>query len=308
MNWQGLPYYPINQFYKAFFKEKVYKVPVSVAESCPNREGLRGMKACIFCDEWGSFAYPENQKEELDLQIKKHKEIVKKRVNSKKFLIYFQAYTNSFLKVARLKEAFGVARRHDDVCGLVVGTRPDCLSHGVLDLWNELAQDLPVFVEIGVQSFNKDHLKWLQRGHDREKSLWAFQRIQNHCPEINLGAHLIFGLPGETDDDLKEAAHLCSHWKLNNVKLHNLHVLKNTPLEEMFHKGEFQPLEFQEYARKVKVFLQHLDPSIAVHRLTAGVSRMENLVSPQWVGDKMKSYQSMIDYLKLHKAYQGQYC
>ncbi len=306
MNWQGLPYYPINQFYKSFFNQKVYKIPVSLSESCPNREGIRGMKTCIFCDEWGSAAYPENQKEDLEVQIEKNKSTVGKRSKAKKFLVYFQAYTNSFMKVNHLREAFKKALKQKSVCGLVVGTRPDCLSKAVLDLWYEFSQKTALFVELGVQSFDDKQLKWMERGHDTKTSLRAISRIRKVCPEVNLGVHLIFGLPNETELQVKKTAHLCSELVLDNVKLHNLHVLKNTPLAHLFYRGEFVPLSFEKYARKVMIFLQYLSADIPVHRLVAGAHNNEQLIAPQWVGYKMKSYQSMVDYLHIHKAYQGQ--
>lgn len=264
------------------------------------------MKPCIFCDEWGSAAYPENRNEQLKNQILKNKETVSKRNNAYKFLIYFQSYTNTFLKTMRLRESFEEASSFSDVCGFVLGTRPDCLSVALFKLLNEYSEKFQIFIELGVQSFNNKQLEWMERGHSREKSIEAIQKIQENCPKVNIGIHLMFGLPGEEDNQLIETASLCSSLKLDNVKLHNLHVLKNTPLEEEYKKGNFTPIEKEEYARRVKLFLQHLSPEVAVHRLVALSSRHNELVAPKWVGYKMSNYQYVINFLRQENAFQGQ--
>lgn len=304
--WQGIPYYPISQFYKKRFGSKVYKIPVSVAETCPNREGLKGMKTCIFCDVWGSAAYPELRENPLAAQITQTRERLRKLFNAHQFLVYFQAYTNTFTKVARLKQDFATAFSFSDVKGAVVGTRPDCLSDAVFDLWNETAQERFMAVELGVQSFNDDQLEWMRRGHSAKKSLQAVERIKRKCPDVDLGIHLMFGLPEETDEQIVESARIINGLPVDNVKLHNLHVLKDTPLEEMYHEGDFQPIDKELYSHRVTLFLQHLNPEIAVHRLSALSTRPDELVAPLWTGRKMESYQSMIDFMNERQAYQGQ--
>ena len=139
---EKIPYFPISKFYKSRFGEKVFKVPVSIAGDCPNRRGIKGMQTCIFCDEWGSFAYPQNQEQSLRFQIDSHREKVAKRFNSRKFLVYFQAYTTTFTQAQRLKEAFEVALTYPDVVGIVIGTRPDCLSAALFDIFNDISEKL----------------------------------------------------------------------------------------------------------------------------------------------------------------------
>lgn len=300
-----LPYNPISAFYKSYFGEKVFKVPVSIAGDCPNRRGLKGMSVCIFCDEHGSFAYPESQKEQLAKQIQLHQEKVSKRFNSKKSVVYFQAYTTTFTGLQRIKESFEVALEQDNVVGLVVGTRPDCLSDALLDLWKETSEKTFVAVELGLQSFDDRQLDWMKRGHTAEQSFKAIRRLQQHCPKVHLGGHLMFGWPGETSADVKAAARYCNDLKLNDVKLHNLHVLRKTPLEEMFLKGEFTPVEFEEYADLVADFLSELSPEIYVHRLAALASRWDDLVAPDWTRHKMTNYQNMINHLREKGVEQG---
>ena len=161
-------------------------------------------------------------------------------------------------------------------------------------------------MEFGVQSFNNEQLQWMERGHTGEKSIWAIKKMHEKCPKVNIGIHLMFGLPGETEEQIIESAKLCNTLPLHNVKLHNTHVLKNTELERQYKEGEYEPIELEPYSYLVMRFLQHLKPEIPVHRLTANSSRSDELIAPQWTGDKMYSYQYVIDYLNMNKAYQGQ--
>ncbi|MCB0378528.1 MAG: TIGR01212 family radical SAM protein [Bdellovibrionales bacterium] len=299
------PYFAISDFYKQKFGEKVFKVPVALAGDCPNRMGLKGMKTCIFCDEHGSFAYPQNQEKALREQIGLHMERVSERFNSKKFLVYFQAYTTTFTAVKKLKEAFDVALEFDGVVGVVIGTRPDCLSPALFDVFNEYLQKTFVAIELGVQSFDNKQLDWMRRGHSSEDAKKSVAKLKENCPDLNIGIHLMFGWPGETLDDVARSAEICNELGVDNVKLHNLHVLKNTPLQEMFDRKEFKPVDKSEYFEMVGVFLDHLSPRIAVHRLVAIASRWDELVAPQWTRHKMTNYQHAIDHLNQNQHYQG---
>lgn len=303
--WNGLPYYTIAEHYSNRFGEKVYKIPVSVADDCPNRRGLKGMQTCVFCDVWGSAARSESQGMELRSQIEKYHEHIAKKFKAKSFLVYFQAYTNTFIKLSGLRQNFETALSYDFVKGFVVGTRPDCLSKGVLDLWQEFHQRSFVAVELGVQSFFEDQLEFMRRGHSAQQSLEAIHKIAE-TTAVDLGIHLIFGNPGETDEHIVRTAEIVNTLPITNVKLHNLHVLKNTPLEEMYHRGEFSPIDRETYSHRVKLFLQHLSPRIALHRLAAFASRWEELVAPRWTSDKMGTHQSIIDFLRVQKAHQSQ--
>jgi radical SAM protein (TIGR01212 family) len=304
--WNGIPYYPVSQFYKETFGEKVYKVPVSTAETCPNREGLRGMKTCNFCDVWGSAAYPELREDSLRQQIETTKARMKQMYKANKYLVYFQAYTNTFEKTKRLEQQFDQAFEFEDVVGAVVGNRPDCISQAVMKFWNHWAQSKFISVEIGVQTFDEEQLIWMRRGHTAQKSLWAIDKIAETCPEVNLGIHLMFGLPGETREQIVNTAKLVNSLPIQNVKLHNLHVLRNTPLEEDFKRGEFEPIDRAEYFERCRLFLQHLSPEIAVHRLSALSKHADELVAPEWTSRKMEMYQHMLQYMLDTESYQSQ--
>ena len=186
----------------------------------------------------------------------------------------------------------------------MVGTRPDCISPAVLELWQEYHKKSFVAVELGVQSFFNPHLEFMRRGHTSEDSLKAIDKISNHTA-VDLGIHLIFGSPNETDEQIIETAKICNDLPITNIKLHNMHVLKNTALEEWYLDGSYQPIEKEAYKNKVLLFLSHLHPRIAVHRLAAFASRREELVAPIWTADKMKTHQYIVDELRQRKIFQG---
>lgn len=300
-----MPFRPISEFYLQKFGAKTYKIPVSVAGDCPNRRGLKGMKTCSFCDVWGSAAREESFAMNLSDQLSHFGEKIQKRKNSSKFLVYFQAYTSTFQDLKTLRASFEEASRFENVVGFVIGTRPDCISQGVLELWQEYQEKLGfVAVELGVQSFREEDLLFYRRGHTHLQSLKAIEKISQKT-SVDLGLHLIFGAPGEGEEDFKNAALLCNDLPITNVKLHHLHVLKNTHLETLWNAGDFQPISFEDYARAVQIFLEHLSPHTFIQRLAAYSSRWEELVTPAWTADKMGTHQKLIDFLRSQNSVQG---
>lgn len=303
--WNGLPYKSISEHYQEKFKAKVYKIPVAVVDDCPNRMGLKGMETCAFCDVWGSAARSEAFDMELKQQIEKYKAHIQKKFKAQKFLVYFQAYTNTFTKVTELERNFNIALESPDVVGFVLGTRPDCLSPAVLKLWEKFNQQSSVFVELGVQSFFNDDLEFMKRGHSAEASLEAIKKITDNT-SVDLGIHLIFGNPNETNERIIKTAEIVNSLPITNVKLHNLHVLKNTTLEKIYNLGEFAPVSLETYSERVSHFLQNIRPDIALHRLSAFASRWDELIAPAWTADKMGTHQYIIDFLRAKSCFQSQ--
>ncbi|MGK5092920.1 TIGR01212 family radical SAM protein [Deltaproteobacteria bacterium TL4] len=297
------PYYPLSQRYRQLFQQKVFKVSVSVASTCPNRQGPQ-VEGCIFCDEWGAAAYHNTAQYSLERQIEINREAIRKRYRAEKFLIYFQAYTNTFGKMASLEEMYQCALAQDDVIGLIIGTRPDCLPERVLRLFEKIAQSHFLSVELGIQSLDDSQLVFLSRGHTSACSLDAIQKLKA-LTSVDICVHLMFGLPNETEEQLKKTAEILSELGIHGVKLHNLHVLRGTPLEKMYHEGLFKPVELEDYTRKVSVFLGSLSPQIAVHRLVAVASRWDDLVAPAWTKEKMRPTQHIENYLKANNLWQG---
>ncbi|MCZ6729409.1 MAG: TIGR01212 family radical SAM protein [SAR324 cluster bacterium] len=302
----NLRYFPLSEYYRRRFGKRVYKVSVATARTCPNREGIRGMSVCSFCDQWGSAAYEELVGQPLQTQIARVSARLRERYKAERFLVYFQAYTNTFERISRLEALFEEALRQPDVIGLVVGTRPDCLPRRMLRLMSEIARSHYLSVELGVQSLDDDQLNFLSRGHDGACSLAALESLREY-PEIDVCAHLMFGIPGEDDGQLKETAAVLSAQGLQGVKLHNLHVLKNTPLARLYGEGAFAPVSLPEYARKVAVFLEHLAPGVAVHRLNAVASRWEELLAPPWAKEKLGPTQFIRDYMERVDSWQGKH-
>lgn len=297
-------YFPLSAHYRRRFGHRVYKLGVSTAQSCPNREGRGGMEVCSFCDEWGSAAYPEWAGAPLAAQVAAARERVAARYKAERFLVYFQAYTNTFARFSRVQALVEEALALPDVVGVVVGTRPDCLPRRVLEFFAGVAREHYLSLELGLQTLDDGQLAFLSRGHDSACSLRALERLRAY-PEIELCAHLMFGLPGESDAQLRETAHTLSGAGVHGVKLHNLHVLRNTPLERLYAAGRFTPISLDAYARRVAVFLEHLAPGVAVHRLNAVASRWEDVVAPDWVRYKMGPTQFIRDHLERVDTWQG---
>ncbi len=302
----GLRYFPVSEHYRRRFGRRVYKLSVSTAQTCPNREAIRGMEVCIFCDQWGSAAYAELAGRPLKDQVRATATRLRERYKAERFLVYFQAYTNTFERISRLEALLEEALREKDVVGVVLGTRPDCLPRRMLKLLAEFARSHYLSVELGLQTLDDVQLRFLSRGHDRARSLKALEDLRAF-PAIDVCAHLIFGLPGESDDQLRRTAETLSACGVQGVKLHNLHVLKDTPLARLYGAGRFEPVSLAEYARKVAAFLEHLAPGVAVHRLSAVASRWEEVVAPAWVKEKMGPTQFIRDYLERVDSWQGKH-
>ncbi len=302
--WGKHRYFPISQYYKNRFGEKVYKVSVSIAETCPNRQPNSRMPLCIFCDEWGSAAYHLERDKSLREQIIINRDRIARRYRAEKFLVYFQSYTNTFDRVSDLQQRFDIALSEENIAGIVLGTRPDCLPKRILPLLKSTHESHYVMLELGLQSFFDHHLTFLQRGHDVQRGYDAIKTLHEHTG-VDIGIHLMFGLPGETDDEIIQTAHILNDLPINNVKLHNLHVLSKTPLAELYHQGGFQPVELHDYIDKVSLFLQNLSPDIAVQRLAAVASRWDELIAPQWTKEKMRPTQMIEDHLQALNIFQG---
>jgi len=297
-------YLPLSDVYRRRFGCSVYKLPVAVAQTCPNREGLRGMSVCVFCDEWGSAAYPEQAAAPLAAQVARTGARLRRRYGAEKFVVYFQAYTSTFVRISRLEALLAEAVAQPDVVGVAVGTRPDCLTGSVLERLAALAATHHVSVELGLQTLDDAQLAWLARGHTRAQSLAALERLAAF-PALDVCAHLMFGLPGEGDDQLRETAVLLSDRGVAGVKLHNLHVLKDTPLQRLYAQGRFTPVSLSEYARRVGVFLEHLAPWVAVHRLNAVASRWGEVVAPGWAREKLRPTEAIRAHLARVDTWQG---
>lgn len=239
----------------------------------------------------------------LPQQIAQIKADLKKR-NASRYIAYFQSYTSTFLELKLLKEATELVLQDPAVAGVIYGTRPDCISQGLLDFWKTLSLRTYVQIELGIQTLNEKQLIFLSRGHTSVQSRKAIQRIQEQTG-LDVGVHLMFGLPEETDQQMTHTAETLNAMNVHNVKLHHLHVLKNTPLEQQFRDGTFIPITRELYATRVRIFLESLNPNIYVQRLAAVSSRWDELIAPDWTRHRLETHQFILDHIQGQNSFQG---
>lgn len=305
-NWGGQRYFPISQYYKQRFGEKVYKITVSTASTCPNRINNPDNGGCVFCDEWGAAGNHLSNPGPLREQVQENKVKLQNRFRVNKFLVYFQPYTSTYTQISKLEKNLEIALEDEAVHGVVLGTRPDCLPPELFPVLRKLHEQSYVSVELGVQSFNNERLTFLNRGHSAEESIEGVKKLYE-LSGVDVGLHLILGIPGETDEELFQLTETINSLPINNIKLHNLHVLENTALAEMYRKGTFTPVDLETYADKVLKIIPNLSPHIAIQRLTAVAARWDELLAPEWTKERMRPPQFIQNRLKELDLYQGKF-
>ncbi|NTV50138.1 MAG: TIGR01212 family radical SAM protein [Geobacteraceae bacterium] len=264
---------------KRIFSCKVQRISVDAGFSCPNRDGSLDIAGCIFCGGHGSGSHGIRRDLDIAAQLEDGKEIMRRKYRASKFIAYFQAYSNTYAAVGRLRELFSEALAVHDVVGLIIATRPDCLPDDILDYLQELSRQTYLWLELGMQSMHDRSLELINRRHDHSCSVDAIARAKSHG--LRVCAHIILGLPGETREEMLDMAGELTRLGVDGVKLHLLHVMKGTRLDEMYGRGEVQVMCRDEYAGLVCDFLERLDPRILIHRLT-GDGGHDNLVAPLW--------------------------
>jgi len=283
------------------FACRVQRISVDAGFSCPNRDGTVGIGGCIFCGGEGSGAKGLVRGSTVTEQLGHGKEIMVRKFKAKKFLAYFQPYSNTYAQAETLRALYNEALNVTDVVGLIIGTRPDCLPHEVLDLLAGFAQRTYFWLELGLQSSVDRTLAAINRGHDTACFIEAVQRCTDRG--IRVCAHLILGLPGENREEMLATAPLLNQLGVSGVKLHHLHVMKGTRLEELYRQGELQLLDRDDYAGLVCDFLEQLDPRILVMRLVGDGGL--NLVAPTWGSAKFDILNSIDSEFERRGTRQG---
>lgn len=273
------PYNAFSVELKRTFGCKVQRISIDAGFSCPSRDGLLDTDGCIFCGGHGSGSYGIRRDLEISAQLEDGKEVMRRKYRAAKFLAYFQAYSNTYAPVERLRELYSEALSVPDVVGLIVATRPDCLPDDVLDYLAELSDQTYLWLELGMQSIHDSSLELINRRHNHGCSVNAIQRARSRG--LRVCAHIILGLPSESRDEMLSMAGELNRLGVDGVKLHLLHVMKGTRLAGMYEKGEVKLLDRDEYAGLVCDFLQLLNPEILIHRLTGDGGR-DNLIAPLW--------------------------
>ena len=283
----------LSDHYKEIFGCKVYKLSLDGGFTCPNRDGRLGTAGCIFCTGSGEFA--EGGTEPLALQLER----AKKRVNAKnkdgKYIAYFQAFTNTYAPVEQLRKLYYEAIAPEEIVGLSIGTRPDCLDNDVIALLREINSRKPVSVELGLQTIHPASVRYIRRGYENEVYFDAVKRLKS--ANIEVVTHVILGLPGETPEDAVKSTRDAIEAGTDGVKFHLLHVLRGTDLAEDYAAGKFQCLTLEEYGSWLKACIDELPPRITVHRIT-GDGAKKDLIAPLWSGDKKKVLNYLNNVLK----------
>ena len=282
-------YISVNSYCRRLFGCKVYKLSLSAATTCPNRDGTVGFGGCVFCSAEGSgdFAAP------ADLPLVKQIEAAKTRLGAKgeglKYIAYFQSFTGTHGDLEKLERIYTQAAMHPEIVGLSIGTRPDCLGEDALAMLSRLSQIKPLWIELGLQTIHDQTARRINRCY----SLGIYEKAMDDLKALNIHriTHIILGLPGETKSDMLETVAYVGQ-RTDGIKLQLLHVIEGTALAESYRRGEFEVLQADEYYRIIADALAILPDSVIVHRLT-GDGAKKNLIAPLWSADKKRVLNDM---------------
>ena len=294
-------YHSLNDELKRRFGCKVYKLAISGGMTCPNRDGTLGTRGCIFCSAGGSGEFAASGGSVAE-QLEQAKKLVAPKAKDAKYIAYFQAYTNTYAPVERLRGLFEQALAAPDIAALSVATRPDCLPPEVVALLAELNRVKPVWVELGLQTIHEETAALIRRGYKLPCFDAAVRTLKQNGLEVVV--HLILGLPGETKAQMLRSVEHVAHSGADGVKLQLLHVLRGTDLAALYEQGAFETLEEDDYIALVAECIEHLPPRMTVHRLT-GDGAKKDLIAPLWSADKKHVLNALNRYLDEHGIVQG---
>lgn len=295
-------YYYFGDYLKEIFGKKVYKVNVDAGFTCPNRDGTLGTTGCIYCNNESFRPSSCAPTKPLSEQIRNGIEYLKYKHKAKAFIVYFQPYTNTYAPVEKLEKLYYEALSHPEVVGLAIGTRPDCIDEEKLSLLEGLSKKYLIIVEYGMQSMYDKSLNYIRRGHDYKTFIDAVYNTHNRG--ILVGAHIIAGFPTESRlETLSMADEINSH-PIKFVKVHQLQVVKNTLLAEMYEKNPFKVFDYYEYLDFVVEFVERLSPEVVIQRLFATAPE-EILIAPKWNRSKNQILNDIDRRLEEKNARQG---
>ena len=294
-------YNQYSAYLKNKFGVKVYKITLDAGFSCPNRDGTISKGGCIFCDEGGSFSQAHSNLLSIEDQIQEGIKNLSTRFKAQKFMSYFQAYSNTYKPVKELEKIYNSSLCDERIVGLSIGTRPDCVDDEKLNLISSYKDDYYTWIEYGLQSIHDKTLKKINRGHDFDCFLKAYEKTKEKG--INVCVHVIFGL-WETHDEIMQTAQKLAQLKVDGVKIHMLCALENTKLASLYNAGEIDFMSEEEYIKTVCDFLEYLPPETTIHRL-AGNGLKKNLIAPRWLGKKMDCLNQIDRELALRNSFQG---
>ncbi len=298
-------YHTLDYFYKQKFGKKVCKISLNAGFTCPNIDGTLSKNGCIYCSKSGSGEYGGNPKENLIEQFNEIKKIMNKKWPNTKYIGYFQARTNTYAPLNILKEKYETILKQDNVIGLSIATRPDCISDECIDYLAHLNKKTFITIELGLQTIHNKTSKIINRCHD----LKCFEETLKKLKEKNIFTvvHIINGLPGETKEMMIETVKYLNKLNIDGIKIHMLSILKDTPLEKYYRIKPFHILTKDEYIDIVINQLEHLNPKIVIQRLT-GDPMKEELIAPAWTTKKIDVLNGIDKEMVKRNTYQGSKC
>ncbi len=298
------PYRDLNTYFRERFGHRVHKLTVDAGLSCPNRDGTLSTTGCIYCNATGSGTGAFARGLSIREQLEQSKIPVAKRFKARRFIAYFQSYSNTYAPVETLGRLYDEALSVEDVVGLSIGTRPDCIDDAKLDLLARYARRCLVWVEYGLQSACDRTLRRINRGHDVACFTDALTRTRQRG--LPVCAHVILGLPGETRQDMLTTARFLADHEIDGVKLHLLYVVRGTPMEALYRQGRYTCLEQQTYAELVCDFIERLPPQTVIQRVT-GDPHPDELVAPAWAMQKRATLDLIQAIFRQRNSRQGCY-
>ncbi len=295
-------YSDYNGYLRKIFGMRVQKITVDAGLSCPNRDGLLSKAGCIYCNSKGSGSGANALGLSITEQIETGKIGMIKKYKAKKFLAYFQSYSNTYTSCAHMKALYDEALACEGMVGMAIGTRPDCVDKDKLDLIQSYTKDYLVWLEYGLQSVHDSTLSLINRGHDFKDFARAVDMTRGRG--INICTHIILGLPGEDRAMMLESARVLAEMGINGVKIHLLYVIKDTPLDRMWKRGDYTCMEQQAYVDMVCDFLERLPREIIIQRIT-GDPHGEELRAPAWAGRYRETFNMIQQTLEKRDSFQG---
>ncbi|MBN1665212.1 MAG: TIGR01212 family radical SAM protein [Deltaproteobacteria bacterium] len=295
-------YYDLKSYWQNQFGCRIYKLQIDAGFTCPNRDGAVATGGCIYCDGRGSQLRQAGPLPSVGGQIRRGKEYYRRYRKAAKFIAYFQTFTNTYAPYAHLKALYDEALAEEDVIGLSVGTRPDCVPDDVLDLFQSYAETKHIWLELGVQSIHDKTLRFLNRGHSAAQFLDAVHRTAGR--NILICVHIIVGLPGEMPADILETARTLATLPIDGIKIHALLALRGTKLGDLYERGEVRLMSKEEYVGTVCDILEILPPEMVIQRLTADGYR-DIFLGPDWAVNKLDLLNSINAELERRNSYQG---
>ena len=300
--WGGKRYHNLNYHLKNKFGQKVFKISLDAGFTCPNRDGTLAKGGCRFCSSSGSGDFAGDSKDSISKQFEKVKNVMHRKWTAGKYIAYFQAFSNTYAPVGVLETLYTEALNQSDVVGIAIATRPDCVNDEVVKLLSNINQQTYLWVELGLQTIHENTAQEMNLQYNYNTFLSALEKLQQ--VGIETCAHIILGLPGESKEDMMKTAQEIAKLPLQGLKIHLLHLMKDTPLAKVYQHTPFPFLTQDEYVNLVVDILQILPPEMIIHRLT-GDSPRNLLIEPQWSLNKWEVLNNIDNCLDARDTWQG---